>query len=240
MTGGQAVQLREGADVTVFVDAADVSISCRILAFHRRLIVVTHAAGAVGQDVRVLRPGVTTYIVCDNHGQLAALRVKVVKVSDERLVLEQLDTFALGQRRSFTRLDASIPIALEGLRADGSLAPEVHTTTLDFSAGGARVLRTDELGEHVGYRAALELPGHRRPLVCGAHLVRADRVTLALRFAGMSVLDESHIARHVLEALSAGAPRVMRTASELIADTLLDEDPQARIDALVAGARPQD
>jgi hypothetical protein len=224
----------EGATVSLFVDRADLALDCRVVGFHRSLVVLERSRAMRGQDLRALTPGTVTYIVCGTGDRLGALRVQVSSVADERLVLRLLDRFTLGQRRTFSRLEAEWSAGVEGLDSGQPPAPIVQTTTIDVSAGGTLLHRPAELGEHTAYRVTLDLPGGRPPLTASAVPVRCDAERLALRFVELDARDEARIAEVILENLAAGAKRSSRGLDDSVAGALGGR--QAQVDDMVAQA----
>ncbi len=224
----------EGATVSLFVDRADMALDCRIVGFHRSLVVLERSRAMRGQDLRALTPGTVTYIVCGTGDRLGALRVQVSSVADERLVLRLLDRFTLGQRRTFSRLETEWGAGVEGLDDGKPPTPMVVTSTIDVSAGGTLLRRPPGLGQHAAYRVTLDLPGGRPPLTAAAAPVRVDEDRLALRFVDLDARDEARIAEVILEYLAAGGKRSTRALDDSVAGALGGR--QAKVDSMVAQA----
>ena len=198
---GVIAELREDACVTLAPDGAAFGLDCRVVGFHRQLMVLERSGATDGREVEGLTPGALSYVVCGSRKRPMAVRVQVMSAVDDRLVLRLLDRFTLGQQRTFSRLRASWPITL-----DAGQGP-VDSWTIDVSAGGALVRARDGLRGHGAFAVVLRLPGDRPPLHATARVVRGDDRDIALRFVDLDDADEARVAEVVLEALGAGGDR---------------------------------
>ncbi len=215
MSPTSATELREDAPVTLALDGAAFGIACRVVGFHRALIVLERATALPRErDRDALVPGIRSYVVCGDYDRPSALRVEIMQVTGSRVVLRLLDRFTLGQQRAFSRLEADWPITL-----DAGSGP-VPARTVDVSAGGALVRSPVALRAGATVRVALELPGGGAPVRTAARVVRSGSDGAALRFVDMTTADEARVAEVVLEALGSGGVRTSRPLEDAVGEAL--------------------
>jgi hypothetical protein len=193
--------LREDTSVSLALHDGKTAVECRVIGFHRTFVVLRHAAST---HHLALQRAAFGYVMFDTPTSVAALRVEVVRFSEQDVTVQIVDRFDFTRQRSYSRLAASWPITLEPL-LDGRFGDPILTSTANVSAGGAVVQCADAFPERQAFRTTLQLPGAAADVVCAAEALHSSEDTLAVRFVGLAAEAEAALGHAILNALAVRA-----------------------------------